>query len=393
MNLAGTDPGNAQDFSEDWRAAGFGVYVHWPFCLAKCPYCDFNSHVSANVDQDLWRAALVAEVRAARALTGPRPVDTIFFGGGTPSLMPAETVTAVIEAIDAEWGMARGAEVTLEANPTSVEAARFNGYATAGVNRVSMGVQALNDPDLKALGRMHSAAEARAAFDVARSVFSRVSFDLIYARQGQTLKAWETELAEALTMAIDHLSLYQLTIEQGTRFGDLAERGRLRDLPGDDLSADMYGATQAITTAAGMPAYEVSNHARAGAKSRHNQIYWRYGDYAGVGPGAHGRLTMDGARWGTTTPRDPSAWLTSAGRFEWEAVANADAAAEQLMMGLRLVEGVDCARYERLAGASLDAVAISELAADGFLTVEGDQIAATAKGRPVLNALLRRLLV
>ena len=393
MNLAGTDPDNAQDFSEDWRAAGFGVYVHWPFCLAKCPYCDFNSHVSANVDQGHWRDALVAEVRAARALTGPRTVDTVFFGGGTPSLMPAETVGAIIEAIDAEWGMTDGAEVTLEANPTSVEALRFKGYAVAGVNRVSMGVQALNDPDLKALGRMHSAAEARAAFDVARSVFSRVSFDLIYARQGQTLKAWEAELAEALTMAIDHLSLYQLTIEQGTRFGDLADRGRLRDLPSDDLSADMYGATQAITAAAGMPAYEISNHAKSGAESRHNQIYWRYGDYAGIGPGAHGRLTLDGARWGTTTPRDPSAWLTSAGRFEWEAVANADAASEQLMMGLRLAEGVDCARYERLAGTALDDVAISELVADGFLTADGDRIAATAKGRPVLNALLRRLLV
>lgn len=391
MSLAGTDPAKLP--REDWRAAGFGVYVHWPFCLAKCPYCDFNSHVSAHVDQDEWRRALVAEVRAAKALTGPRAVDTVFFGGGTPSLMPAETVGAVVDAIDAEWGLAAGAEITLEANPTSVEAARFRGYASAGVNRVSMGAQALNDPDLKALGRMHSAAEARAAFDVARSVFSRVSFDLIYARQGQTLKAWEAELAEALTMAIDHLSLYQLTIEQGTRFGDLAARGRLRDLPDDDLAADMYALTQDVAASAGMPAYEISNHARPGAESRHNLIYWRYGDYAGIGPGAHGRLTLDGARWGTVTPRDPGAWLASAGRFTWEAVANGEAASEMLMMGLRLAEGVERARYERLAGAPLDSAAIAELVGDGFLAVEDGRIVATVRGRPVLNAVLRRLLV
>ncbi len=391
MNLAGTDP--AKSLTDDWRAAGFGVYVHWPFCLAKCPYCDFNSHVSASVDQDQWREALVAEVRAAKALTGPRRVDTVFFGGGTPSLMPAETVGAIIDAIDAEWGLAEGAEVSLEANPTSVEAARFRGYASAGVNRVSMGVQALNDPDLKALGRMHSAAEARAAFDVARSVFSRVSFDLIYARQGQTLAAWEAELAEAMAMAIDHLSLYQLTIEQGTRFGELAARGRLRDLPNDDLSADMYAATQDITAAAGMPAYEISNHARPGAESRHNRIYWRYGDYAGIGPGAHGRLTLGGARWGSVTPRDPAVWLATAGQFEWEAVPDEDAASEMLMMGLRLAEGVDRGRYERLAGASMDDAAIEELVVDGFLEAEDGIIKATLKGRPVLNAVLRRLLV
>ena len=389
--MAGADPAKAPP-SEDWRSAGFGVYVHWPFCLAKCPYCDFNSHVSSHVDQGQWREALVAEVRAAKALTGPRAVDTVFFGGGTPSLMPAETVGAVIDAIDAEWGLAAGAEVSLEANPTSVEAARFRGYAAAGVNRVSMGVQALNDPDLKALGRMHSAAEARAAFDVARSVFSRVSFDLIYARQGQSLQAWEAELAEALAMAIDHLSLYQLTIEQGTRFGDLAARGRLRDLPDDDLAADMYALTQEIAAAAGMPAYEVSNHARPGAESRHNLIYWRYGDYAGIGPGAHGRLTLDGGRWGTAAPRDPATWLASAGRFDWEAVAEADAAAEMLMMGLRLSEGVELDRYQRLSGAPLDDAAVSDLVEGGFLRAESGRIAATARGRPVLNAVLRRLL-
>ena len=393
MNLAGTDPAITTTPAEDWRAAGFGVYVHWPFCLAKCPYCDFNSHVSGNVDQDQWRAALVAEVRAARALTGPRAVDTVFFGGGTPSLMPAETVGAIIEAIHSEWGLADGAEVSLEANPTSVEAARFKGYAAAGVNRISMGVQALNDPDLKALGRMHSAAEARAAFDVARSVFSRVSFDLIYARQGQTLKDWEAELAQAMAMAVDHLSLYQLTIEQGTRFGDLADRGKLRDLPSDDLSADMYALTQQVTAGAGMPAYEVSNHARLGAESRHNNIYWRYGDYAGIGPGAHGRFTLDGVRQGTTTPRDPAAWLSTAGQFQFERVANTDAASEHLMMGLRLAEGIDTGRYERLAGASLDQAVIAELTSEGFLQSDEQRISATEKGRPVLNAVLRRLLV
>lgn len=377
---------------EDWRNAGFGVYVHWPFCLAKCPYCDFNSHVSGNVDQAAWRDALVAEVRAARDLTGPRTADTVFFGGGTPSLMPAKTVGAIIDAIDDAWGLAPDAEISLEANPTSIEAERFAGYAAAGVNRVSMGAQALNDADLKALGRMHSAAEARAAFDVARAQFGRVSFDLIYARQRQTLAAWEAELREALDMAVDHLSLYQLTIEAGTRFGDLYDRGRLRDLPTDDLAAEMYFATQELTAAAGMSAYEISNHARPGAESRHNRIYWRYGDYAGVGPGAHGRVTVDGQRLATETARMPAAWLASPGAFTQEALPPEAPAEEYAMMALRLSEGVDELRYAALAGAPFPADVVADLQEQGLVERTNRHLKATPKGRPILNALLRALL-
>jgi oxygen-independent coproporphyrinogen-3 oxidase len=292
----------------DWQAGGFGLYVHWPFCLAKCPYCDFNSHVSRDVDHAAWAQALVAEMRHMRVLTGARRLDTVFFGGGTPSLMAPATVEALIEEADRLWGLAPGAEVTLEANPTSVEAGKFRAYAAAGVNRLSLGVQALDDADLRALGRMHTVAEALAAFETARAAFPRVSFDLIYARMGQAAAAWEAELARALAMAVDHLSLYQLTIEPGTRFGELYDLGRLK-VPGDDRAAGMYALTHEMTAAAGLPAYEVSNHARPGAESRHNLVYWRYGDYAGIGPGAHGRLTReDGRRVATVTERLPADW-------------------------------------------------------------------------------------
>lgn len=389
----------------DWQTAGFGVYVHWPFCLAKCPYCDFNSHVTREVDHDRWRRALVAEAGHMRALSGARPVDTVFFGGGTPSLMAPETVAAVIGAIDDLWGLAPGAEITLEANPTSVEAAKFRAYAAAGVNRVSMGVQALNDADLKALGRMHSVAEARAAFDVARSVFDRVSFDLIYARMGQSVAAWEAELAEALGMAVDHLSLYQLTIEQGTRFAELHARGRLR-VPKDERAAEMYAVTQALTADAGLGAYEISNHARPGAQSRHNLIYWRYGDYAGIGPGAHGRVTgADGARRATETRRMPNDWLEAVeaagvgagvgaghGVESAELVPEPAQAEEFLMMGLRLAEGVDPARYARLAGTALPEPQIQALVETGHLERADGRLRATAEGRIVLNAVLTALL-
>ncbi|WP_340108421.1 radical SAM family heme chaperone HemW [Pikeienuella sp. HZG-20] len=381
---------SAQD--EDWRAAGFGIYIHWPFCLAKCPYCDFNSHVSREVDQPRWRAALLREMEAMRALTGPRRADTVFFGGGTPSLMPAETVGALIEAADRLWGLAPDAEISLEANPTSVEAARFRAYAAAGVNRISMGVQALNDADLKRLGRMHSAAEARAAFDIARAAFTRVSFDLIYARQDQTPQAWAAELADALAMAVDHLSLYQLTIEAGTRFGELHARGRLRGLPVDERAADMYDATQTVSAAAGLPAYEISNHARPGAESRHNLIYWRYGDYAGIGPGAHGRLTLDGRRMATETPRDPATWLAGA-PVAPDPLPDGAEADEYALMSMRLVEGMDLDRYARLAGAALPEARLDALAAEGLIRRSGRRIAATPTGRPVLNALLAALLV
>ncbi|TPE52556.1 radical SAM family heme chaperone HemW [Amaricoccus solimangrovi] len=382
--------------AEDWRAGGFGIYVHWPFCAAKCPYCDFNSHVRAGIDQDRWRDALVRELRAAARDTRGRAVGSIFFGGGTPSLMPAETVGAVIDTIAAEWHLAPEAEITLEANPTSVEAERFRGYRAAGVNRLSMGIQALNDRDLKALGRLHSLSEALAAFDIARATFERVSFDLIYARQGQDLDDWRRELGLALGLAADHLSLYQLTIEDGTRFGELARRGRLRGLPDETLAADLYFATQELCEAAGLPAYETSNHAAAGAEGRHNLVYWRSGDYVGIGPGAHGRLTLDGTRWATETPLAPEAWLTAvesgAGGISMrEPVSSTDRAVELLLMGLRLEEGIDPRRFRALGGQPLDAKALEELRAEGLLSVAPDRIKVTAAGRPVLNAILENL--
>ena len=332
-----------------------------------------------------------------RTLTGPRRVDTVFFGGGTPSLMPPATVSAVIGQIDTLWGLSTDAEITLEANPTSVEAAKFRDYALGGVNRVSMGVQALNDADLKALGRMHSVAEAQAAFDVARSVFDRVSFDLIYARVGQTTGAWERELGQALNMAVDHLSLYQLTIEPGTRFAELYSAGRLNP-PADAASAEMYALTQEVTASAGLPGYEISNHARPGAESRHNLVYWRYGDYAGIGPGAHGRVTgPDGNRIATETKRDPSGWMIDVDEkghsiTVQEHLSLADQATEQVLMGLRLHEGIDPDRFQKLNGKSLSPDAVRNFIASGHLEFAGNRLRATAEGRIVLNTLLAELL-
>lgn len=328
-------------------------------------------------------------------MTGPRRADTVFFGGGTPSLMHPDTVAAVIEAIGSLWGLEADAEITLEANPTSVEAERFRGFARAGVNRISMGIQALNDADLRALGRQHTVAEARAAFAVAREHFARVSFDLIYARTGQTIDAWLAELAEAMAMAVDHLSLYQLTIEPGTRFAELHARGRL-SVPDDEAAADLFLATRAACAAAGLPAYEVSNHARPGAESRHNLIYWRYGDYAGVGPGAHGRITRDGERLATEARRQPGAWLDAVERdghaLHTEALSRADQATEYLLMAMRLAEGADLARHARLAGIPVPRDQIATLVDDGLVSLSGHRLAATLKGQPLLNAILRTLL-
>ena len=275
---------------------GFGLYLHWPFCQAKCPYCDFNSHVSANIDQARWQAAYLSELDRAAAETENRVLETVFFGGGTPSLMDPSLVYAIIERIRQNWPMVNNPEISLEANPTSVEAGRFAGYRDAGVNRISMGIKALNDDDLRRLGRMHSVKDAKAAFDTARNLFDRVSFDLIYARQNQTLQDWKAELTEALSIAVDHLSLYQLTIEDGTAFGARHAAGGLKGLPDDDTSADMYLLTQEITASAGLGSYEVSNHAREDAQSRHNLIYWRGVDYIGICPGAHGRFTLAGQK-------------------------------------------------------------------------------------------------
>lgn len=382
---------------DDWQNGGFGLYVHWPFCQAKCPYCDFNSHVSAQVDQAAWARAYLSEIDRLAAETGPRVLNTIFFGGGTPSLMNPDMVAAIIDRARSRWPAANDLEITLEANPTSVEAGRFRAYADSGVNRISMGIQALNDADLKRLGRMHSVAEARAAFDIARKTFDRVSFDLIYARQYQTLRDWQAELTEALSMAVDHLSLYQLTIEPGTAFGARAAKGGLHGLPDDDISADMYLATQDICARHGLPAYEVSNHARQGAQSRHNLIYWRYGDYAGIGPGAHGRLTLNGTRWATQTPLMPNTWLEQVeteghGETQREAIPPEEQALEHIMMGLRLAEGLDIDRFTQLNGVALPQNRINALVDQGLIEANGNRVTATATGRAVLNGVLRELL-
>ncbi|NNL17359.1 MAG: coproporphyrinogen III oxidase, partial [Boseongicola sp.] len=319
---------------------GFGLYVHWPFCQAKCPYCDFNSHVTAKIDHSAWVSAYLSEIRRLGAETEGRVLDSVFFGGGTPSLMAPETVDAILNEARAVWRPSNDMEITLEANPTSVEAGKFRAFRDAGVNRVSVGLQALRDHDLKALGRLHSAEEGRLAFDVARETFERVSFDLIYARQNQSLEAWRSELKEALSLAADHLSLYQLTVEPGTAFAERFARGGLRGLPDEDVSADMYALTQDLTGEAGLIGYETSNHAIPGAESRHNLIYWSNGDWVGIGPGAHGRLTLGGVRYATEAPKMPGAWLAAVrngtGQEGREALSSSEVREEAVMMGLRL---------------------------------------------------------
>ena len=381
---------------EDWENAGFGLYIHWPFCQAKCPYCDFNSHVAAKIDQHAWAKAYLSEIERVGAETQGRILRSVFFGGGTPSMMDPEIVDAILTKVRATWGMANDIEITLEANPTSVEAGRFAGYRQAGVNRVSMGIQALNDVDLKALGRMHSSKEALAAFDIARATFERVSFDLIYARQNQTLQGWRDELTQALSMAIDHLSLYQLTIEGGTAFGDRYAAGKLRGLPDEDRAADMFELTQELCDQHGFPAYEVSNHAKSGSESIHNNIYWKYGDYAGIGPGAHGRLTLNGQKFATETHLTPGRWLKSvtqnaSGESERSLLSSEDQVTEFLLMGLRLNKGVDLARLPDVAIQKLDNK-IKDLTDFGFIERSGDLLTVTSAGRPVLNGVLRHLL-
>jgi oxygen-independent coproporphyrinogen-3 oxidase len=379
---------------------GFAVYVHWPFCLSKCPYCDFNSHVREAVDQDRWRAGLLREIDHYAALTPGRSVTSVFFGGGTPSLMAPETTAAVIARIGERWGYAADPEITLEANPTSVEAGRFAAYAKAGVNRVSLGVQALSDADLRALGRGHCVSQALDAVALARDIFPRYSFDLIYARPGMTVPLWEAELARGLEMAGDHLSLYQLTIEEGTAFHAAFREGRLV-LPDEDTAAELYETTHAMMAAAGMPAYEISNHAAPGGESRHNMTYWRYGEYAGIGPGAHGRLHLGGAVTATAQRRKPETWLDLVeaqghGTEVMNPVAPAESGEEMVMMGLRTVEGVDLARLEAVAGAPLemvvDADRLADLVAQGMIERSAHALTATRQGWPVLNEVIRRLL-
>lgn len=371
------------------------LYVHWPFCVSKCPYCDFNSHVRETVDQARWRDALLTDLAQEASLLPERRLGSIFFGGGTPSLMPPDTVAAVIDAAAAAWPFVDGIEITLEANPSSVEAAQFADIAAAGVNRVSLGLQALDEEALRFLGRAHGVDEGLAALETAQHAFARVSFDLIYARPGQSLAEWEAELRRALGFGTEHLSLYQLTIEPGTRFATLAAKGQLT-IPDGDTAADLFEATRAITAAAGLPAYEISNHAKPGAESRHNLTYWRYGDYAGVGPGAHGR------RQGLATLRHkkPENWLAALDRnghgIEREdALALEERGVEALLMGLRLGEGVDLERIAQLAGgvAPVDAGAMDRLVRRGLAARQGARLRITEAGMPVLEAILRELVI
>jgi len=396
--MLGPEPFSAQNpFPSGKYDAGFGLYLHWPFCAAKCPYCDFNSHVAREIDHPRWKRAFLREIERAAALTEGRRLDSIYWGGGTPSLMPPELVDAVLVTVQASWALADDIEITLEANPSSVEASRFREYVGAGINRFSVGVQALNDADLKRLGRLHSAQEALAAVEIARDLCDRVSFDLIYARQDQSTDAWRSELARALDLGPDHLSLYQLTIEDGTAFGARHQAGKLHGLPGQELAADLYEITQEMCDAAGLPAYEVSNHARPGAEGRHNMVYWRYGDYVGVGPGAHGRLGLGERRMAVQCELEPDKWLEGVEgglrqHEHAESLPPEDQGAEYLMMSLRLREGCSPARYLRLAGRELPAAQIDQLHSDGLLWTDGDRIGTTPAGRMVLNSLLRELL-
>ncbi|MGD0192454.1 MAG: radical SAM family heme chaperone HemW [Rhizomicrobium sp.] len=375
-------------------ANAFGIYVHWPFCAAKCPYCDFNSHVRAQIDEASWTKAIVRELAWTANLQGaPRPqVESVFFGGGTPSLIGGDAVAAVIDEIARLWPVAPDVEITLESNPASADAARFRDYRSAGVNRLSLGVQALNDADLKFLGRLHNVAEAKAALAMACSTFERVSLDLIYARPDQTAAQWSEELREALAFGTEHLSLYQLTIEPATPFATLARTGALKT-PDDDAAATLYELTQELTAAAGRPAYEISNHAAPGAECRHNLLYWRYGDYAGVGPGAHGRLSIGETRVATFCEKLPERWVdrvaqTGNGITEQSEIAPEDAAREHLLMNLRLSEGLDLPDYHKRWNKTLDDSRIVPLIEDGLLRRSQDRLIATPRGRLVLNAVI-----
>ena len=379
---------------------GFGIYMHWPFCRSKCPYCDFNSHVREQVDQTRWRLALLAELDHYAGATTGRQLDSVFFGGGTPSLMPPSTVAALIERIAEHWPFSKDVEITLEANPTSVEAANFSDLAAAGVNRVSLGIQALDDAALRFLGRGHNTAEALAALNLARRHFRRFSFDLIYARPGQTPESWRAELARALDLAGEHLSLYQLTIEANTAFEGAYRRGEFV-MPTEETAADLYEATQATLEDAGLPAYEISNHARPGAECRHNLVYWRGGDYLGIGPGAHGRLTEAGARFVTRQHRAPEAWLAQVEAVghatrERRALSLVERQEELLLMGLRLSAGITRARFRHAMGHEIEEVIVpsrlAPLIDGGFIELDNEGLRATPAGRQRLNAVLAALM-
>jgi len=375
----------------------FGVYVHWPFCLSKCPYCDFNSHVRhAPVDQDRFARAFAREIETVAARVPGREVTSIFLGGGTPSLMQPQTVGAVLDAIGKHWRVALDVEITLEANPTSVEATRFRGYRSAGVNRVSLGVQALDDASLKVLGRLHSAREALDAVGIARTVFDRASFDLIYARPDQTPQMWAAELKQAISEAAEHLSLYQLTVEPDTPFFSLHATGKLKT-PDEATARALYDVTQEVCALHGLPAYEISNHARPGAECKHNLVYWRGQEYAGIGPGAHGRLDIDGIRHAVAMEKRPETWLmrveaSGHGIITDDPLNSEECADEFLLMGLRLAEGIDPERYAALSGRALDPRRISVLRQQGAIVVDADgRLRVTKAGFPVLDAVVADL--
>lgn len=375
---------------------GLALYIHWPFCISKCPYCDFNSHVREQIDHDAWQAALLADMRYEHQVSQNRRISSIFFGGGTPSLMPPRLVAKLIEEADALWGLEERCEITLEANPSSVEASRFSDLASAGVNRVSLGLQSLDDQTLDFLGRAHDVTEGLAALDTAQKNFGRVSFDLIYARPGQSLNDWQTELGTALGFGTTHLSLYQLTIEPGTRFETLVRTGAL--VPADDdHCADLFELTQQLTCAAGLPAYEISNHARPGQESRHNLSYWRYDDYIGIGPGAHGRRLNSA----TERHKKPENFLSAVerngnGLKVEQALSPQTRAMEALMMGLRLAEGVDLAVLENKTGLTatdiIDMHEVEKLSSAGFMEANADRLMVTMKGMPLLDAILPKII-
>ena len=376
---------------------GFAVYVHWPFCQSKCPYCDFNSHVRAQaIDEERFVQAFRSELSHRAKLTKGRTVSSIFFGGGTPSLMKPGTVAGILDAIAANWTVEPGAEVTLEANPTSVEANRFTGYRRAGVNRVSLGVQAMNDPDLKALGRLHTAEEAVKAVGIAAAIFERYSFDLIYARPNQSPATWKAELTQALARVKDHMSLYQLTIEPDTMFERLRNAGKLK-VPSADECRVLWDVTQEVMDRAGLPAYEISNHARPGGESRHNLIYWRYGEYVGVGPGAHGRIVTPKGRRAHATESHPEMWLTCVeteghGLIEDELLSTEEQGDEFLLMGLRLSEGIEPTQFEALSRRMLDQSRIASLMEEGMVEMtQHGRLRVSAAGFPLLDTVVADL--
>ena len=382
--------------SLDWKNSGFGIYVHWPFCQSKCPYCDFNSHVRPEVNTINWQETYLSELSRYHSETPGRNVDSIFFGGGTPSLMKPSLVSNIIDKISLLWGIKPEAEITLEANPSSVEAEKFMAFKNAGVNRVSIGVQSLIDKDLKQLGRLHSVKEALKAIHIGRQTFEKTSFDLIYARQQQSLKNWEAELNLALSFDPDHLSLYQLTIEPNTAFGRLHKNGKLMGLPNEQTSGELYHTTNSICSLNGLFHYEVSNYAKLGHESIHNKIYWNYGDYVGIGPGAHGRLSNSKGRYATQSHSNPDKWVKSVRKSTGESartlISKPDQADEMVMMGLRLSSGISKARYQKLSGKKFNEKNLTNLINDDLILVEKGFIKATESGRAVLNSLILTLL-